>query len=511
MQTRAPRITQVMIAIAFALSCFGLILFLWISFGGPLPLKPKGYRLEVPFNEGTQLAQQSDVRISGVSVGKVTDINLGSDGLAHATLEMDSRYAPIPSDTRATLRQKTLLGETYVELTPGSDQAPPLPEDGSLPRAQVANSVQLDEIFRSFNEPTREAFQQWMQNLAVAVQGRGSDLSAAIGELDPFAESANRVVRILDTQSLAVRQLIRNGGEVFRALSERDDQLRGLVQNAHTVFQTTAQRNQDLQQAFIAFPTFEDESRKTLLRLESFARDADPLVQQLRPAAKQLSPTLQATGRLAPDLQTLFVGVRDAIQARDGLPALRKLLNSDLAPLLSRIDPFGKQLNPILEVLKNYRHEVTAFLGNAAAATNASLTPSSGTPVHYVRSESPLAPEALAAYPQRLKMQRTNPYTKPLGYQDLASGLKSFETRQCTTGPNAKLDPNSPNDPAFNQRTGGDVTKAQDLFDRIKKYAYDDKLSSNQLPTPACDQQSKYNSIGVSPEMTQYLHVRQEP
>ncbi len=77
METRPPTITRILVAIGFALSCFALALFLWIAFGGPLPLKPEGYRFTVPFNEATQLAVESDVRISGVSVGKVKSIELG--------------------------------------------------------------------------------------------------------------------------------------------------------------------------------------------------------------------------------------------------------------------------------------------------------------------------------------------------------------------------------------------------------------------------------------------------
>jgi len=142
MQTRAPRRSQILIALAFALSCFGLILFLWVAFGGPIPLGPQSYRFEIPLSQANQLATESDVRISGVSVGKVKAIALGSDGLAHATVEMDARYAPIPTNTRAILRQKTLLGETYVELTPGSDSQPSLPEGGTLPVASV-NGVNI--------------------------------------------------------------------------------------------------------------------------------------------------------------------------------------------------------------------------------------------------------------------------------------------------------------------------------------------------------------------------------
>ena len=119
METRPPTVTRILIAVGFALSCFGLALFLWIAFGGPLPLKPEGYRFTVPFTEAAQLAAESDVRISGVSVGKVKSVQLSNKGdYADAVIELDSSYAPIPDNTRAILRSKTLLGETYVELTP---------------------------------------------------------------------------------------------------------------------------------------------------------------------------------------------------------------------------------------------------------------------------------------------------------------------------------------------------------------------------------------------------------
>src|ERR687892_380244 len=152
MQKRTPTIWQLGAIAAFALSCFGLLLFLWIAFGGPTPLAAKGYIVKVPLAEAAQLATQSDVRISGVSVGKVQKIELGPNGKqALATLELENTYGPIPANTRATLRQKTLLGETYVELTPGSPTGPTLQDGGTLPRVQVSEAVQLDEIFRTFN------------------------------------------------------------------------------------------------------------------------------------------------------------------------------------------------------------------------------------------------------------------------------------------------------------------------------------------------------------------------
>src|SRR6476660_8402973 len=123
MPKQVPTLGRLLVMTIFTLSCFGLRLYLWSAFGGPVPLKPHGYRFHASFAEATQLAQEADVRISGVNVGKVKTIDLGAGGRTDATIEINDKYAPIPEDTRAILRQKTLLGETYVELTPGNKQA----------------------------------------------------------------------------------------------------------------------------------------------------------------------------------------------------------------------------------------------------------------------------------------------------------------------------------------------------------------------------------------------------
>src|SRR5262245_64869475 len=101
MSKRAPSTAQLLVIAGFALSCFCILLFLWITFGGPTPFKAKSYEIKIPFNEATQLAQQSDVRISGVSVGKVQDIVLSPSGeQAMAKVVLDDKYGPIPKNTR---------------------------------------------------------------------------------------------------------------------------------------------------------------------------------------------------------------------------------------------------------------------------------------------------------------------------------------------------------------------------------------------------------------------------
>ncbi|MET0200930.1 MAG: MlaD family protein, partial [Gaiellaceae bacterium] len=327
MQKSAPSFGRIAAMVLFALSCFGLVLFLWLAFGGPVPLKPKGYRVTASFAEASQLATEADVRISGVPVGKVKTIEADPEtGRSDVTFELDAKYAPLPEDAQAILRQKTLLGETYVELTPGTNSAPKLPEGGALAEGQVAETVELDEILRTFEPETRQAFQVWMQSQAEAFGGHGRDINDALGNLGPFADDAATLVDILDRQEPAVRRLISDTGIVFEALTERDDQLRGLIENSNRVFETTAARDRELQETFIALPTFERESRQTIARLDQFARETDPLVTQLRPAARELSPTLIELGALAPDLESFFQesnALNDASKA--GFPPAEKI------------------------------------------------------------------------------------------------------------------------------------------------------------------------------------------
>ena len=71
MDTGTPSLTKVITMVLFALSCVGLLLFLWLSFGGNVPFNPQGYEFRVSFTNADQLATQADVRIAGVSVGRV--------------------------------------------------------------------------------------------------------------------------------------------------------------------------------------------------------------------------------------------------------------------------------------------------------------------------------------------------------------------------------------------------------------------------------------------------------
>ena len=460
---QTPSIGRILTMVAFALSCFGILVFLWLSFGGSVPLQPQGYRVTVQFPEATQLSQEADVRISGVPVGRVKTLepNEGT-GLTEAVIEIHARYAPLPRDTRAILRQKTLLGETYVELSPGglrAEGADLLDDGGELPRGQVAETVQLDEILRTFDPVTRQRFSAWFDQQGLAVRGRAGEISAALAHLTPFAEETDDVLRVLRTQSQATRQLVRDTGEVFAALTERKGQLRELIRNSNRTWEVIASRDAQLADTFRVFPTFLRESRETTERVTAFANEANPLVSQLRPAARQLSPTLIDLDRLAPDLRGFFRDLDPLVRvSRRGLPATEEVLDNT-RPVLRRLAPFLRDLTPIVDYLGLYRREIASFFGNDSAATQA-IGPgfASPTQLHYLRVMNPLNPEIMTGYANRLGTNRANPYSEPGAYDRLGQGqpLPVFGNYLCTSNPTPSPPP--PNE-YLNTRLAGEIQR----------------------------------------------------
>ena len=433
----------------FSLTCFGLLLFLWLSFGGPIPLKPKPYELKIPFPEATTLAEQADVRIAGVNVGKVQKKELDKGGSRTlVTLNIEEKYAPIPNDTRAILRQKTLLGETYVELTPGRRGAPELADGGELKIGQVEPTVELDEILRIFSPETRDSFRDWVRESAQAIDGRGQDLNFALANLADFAEDGAGVLKVADDQRTAVSRLVKNTGVVFNALTERDGQLRQLIQNSESTFSATAEQQENLARIFEIFPTFLLESRLTLARLQEFSRNTSPLVRDLKPVADDLGPTVRDLSALGPDLENLFRRLEPNIDAAPkNLPQGERFLRG-AAPLFEALHGFLPELNPIISYANFQQDPLAHFFVNGGAATQYQLHSPSQEPGiirNLLGFAGAINSDSLALSVRRPKRDRGNAYIAPNNYRrsPVFGMVESFDCR--------------PDHPDGDGRTGGSV------------------------------------------------------
>jgi phospholipid/cholesterol/gamma-HCH transport system substrate-binding protein len=525
MNKQAPSIGQLITISGFVLACFGLLLFIWVAFGGPTPLSAAGYKLKMPMTQIGQLAEQSQIKISGVEVGRVSGVELGTgdqDAEAIVTLEIDPEYAPVPRDTRAILRAKSLLGEAYIELTPGDKRDGMLPDGGELPAAQVAKSVQLDEIFRTFDARTREAFKQGAIDNSIAMSGRGSTVNQTLGVLPGTLTELDDVLNILNQQEEDVSKLVRNTGVVFSALSERQGQLSSLIRNTNTVFTTTASRTQELQDFFRIFPTFLRESRLTQERLGDFSEASTPAVRKFTPVARQVEPLFDAALDLDPQLIRLYRALRPVIaKAPRAFPSLRGFLDDEAPRLLTRLPDYLAELKPLLQTADYYKKELAGFLGNVAAATNASTDYATFGDVRYVRAGVTLGPESTTAFnPVPLNSSRSNPYPVAGSNLDLAgAGLPVFNDTYCSGGGlNATIPPWGALTPAQQAQYGVNLrypftpAEVEEQYNNVIQFGFAGQNQTDNVPAPPCIQQPPSEPIGdPSRPPTQYQQVYRDP
>ena len=418
MTTQAPRRGAVMLAIAFTLSCVGLIAFVWTQFGGTIPLAAEGYEVHALFPESGLLVPGADVRISGVNVGRVTALSSrGRD--SWVTLDIDPPYAPIPADTRAILRQKTLLGEAYIELSAGSRAGPNLRDGGTIPRSQIAATQQLDQVLSAFGKPAQRHLQEFLQGGAASLAGRAGELSQAIANLDPAVVDLETISRALDQQRGAVQRLIQQTGAVFSTLSQRSAQVRSLIVGGDQVLSATADRNRALGATVDALSPFLGGLRTTLRATETTLRVAKPSVSALLPVAPLLRPVLSDVIALAPAAVSLLHAaprlLHDALRALPAVTSFSKTFH----PALDALVPALKQIAPVIDFIGLYHREIVAAMGNLAANLEATAPArTTGWPdrpgtASYLRALSAIGDESVFGQSIREPSNRANAYFSP--------------------------------------------------------------------------------------------------
>ena len=422
MVTQAPKRSAVAAAIAFTLSCIGLMIFVWTQFGGTIPFSPQGYRINALFKETGLLVPNADVRISGVNVGKVTAVQARGVN-SYVTMDLEQAYAPIPIDTRAVLRQKTLLGEAYIELSTGTGSGPKFHDGGTIPVTQIQPTQALDQVLGSFDRPTQRDLQALLSGTAVALAGRGQNINNAIGNLDPAVTQLSALVGALNEQQSNIRGVINNGAIVLTTLGDRSADLQSLITAGNQVFGATAAENASLTATVNALVPFDVQLRTTLGSLNTTLGIASPTLAVLRPVAPLLPPALSAVIALSGPATALLSEAPGLFNAANAaLPAITRFSEA-FKPAVDVLLPAAQQLVPIITFMAQYRRELVAAMGNLAAdlQAKAPAATSSGS-ASYLRAASVLGPESIYGQTVREPQNRNNAYFSPGELANVGSG-----------------------------------------------------------------------------------------
>jgi phospholipid/cholesterol/gamma-HCH transport system substrate-binding protein len=316
--------------IAVVLIVFGF----YLAFTKRLPFSSRGYQIEAVFRDAQSLAVKSPVRIAGVNVGEVTEVEgLAESNAAVVTMTVKDEGRPIHEDARLQLRPRLFLeGNLFVDVRPGSPSSPELDSGGRIPVQQTSNSVQLDQVLTNvLQADVRGNMQLALREFGNALERYGGadglrDFNASGGSA--FKNTAWVNEAFLGTEAHDLSNLVRNFDIVAASLNRNQPQLKSLVTNLRVVTGSFAAEDEALASAvrelpgtlFAARPVFEN-LNESFPYLRAFSREALPGVRSTEPTLEVATPFIYQLRRLVskPELRGLVKDLRPTV------PQLAKL------------------------------------------------------------------------------------------------------------------------------------------------------------------------------------------
>lgn len=352
---------------AAALFAVPFVLYLLNASGGLGALDDEyEVRALLPYSSG--LAAQSRVTMAGVDVGEVQKVQREGSAIV-VKLAIDDDHAPIPQDTSARLRLRTLIGEKSIELTPGRSPRT-LPDGGALPMSQD-EFVEVDEILSELRGQNRERAQQTLRALGVAVGAKGPELNRVLENTSGMISTGAPVVRTLAREHRHITRLVANLGDLAGQVADRGDAMRTLSAGARTTFGAIARRDAALGSTLERLPATLDQVRRTARALRSATVAATPVVDRLGSAVDGLRPTVSLLGPAARDGRlTLLEAGRAAKPLTRTLTSLERFSRPG-ARTLPKIRSALCELNPLIRYISPYHRELAAVIVGLGSAVNA--------------------------------------------------------------------------------------------------------------------------------------------
>jgi ABC-type transporter Mla subunit MlaD len=405
MRRHQPRISNLVAGLIAALV---IVVAVYLAFGGSTPFASKPFVLKAVFTSETQLHIPSPVRIAGVDVGQVISARrlAGNSQAAVITMDIQANGLPIHADATAAIQSRIFLeGNFYVDLRPGSPNAPTLGSGRTLPAASTSGPVQLDRVLAALNSNARANLETLVQGLGGALNNRptaaqdasqdpsvrGLTAAQALNQSLKYSAGAFKASAIvnqalLGTQPHDLSEAVQGNEEVFRALASRQNQLAGFVTTFDSTMSALAARQQDLSATIAALPPLLRTADRALSSLNAsfgptrtFAAALEPSLRQLDPTIGQALPWLtQATALVSPsELGDLVADLTPAVQkTAAALRSTRALLSQTDALarcVIHNLVPTGNEViqdPPQNNTVPVYQELLQTSVGLASAGQN---------------------------------------------------------------------------------------------------------------------------------------------
>jgi len=311
----------------------------------------------------------SDVKMAGVVVGTVTDVDNEFGQPSVVAMKLDSGIADkLGNQPSAKIRPTTLLGGNYyVELVPGGDEGEFSAE--TIPLARTTIPVELDRVLAAIPGSARQGIQTATRQLDKTLADGGSEaveglLRHAPGTLKPEAEVLTALQGNRPTRDLA--GLVTYTDAIADVMTRRDDQLSAIIDSAADTTTSLALARQPLGDTLYTLPATLTETREgmrslqgSLKRIITTADRARPSVRELASLLDEADPVVADTRQLLDDLQPLVTDARPLI--KELVPTAQQAtetLGHIRGPMLDRVN------GPIMDAVLSRWEGTGPYAGN---------------------------------------------------------------------------------------------------------------------------------------------------
>lgn len=255
----------------------GIILLVYMSLrvGGMQFGREEGYEIFIKFDSAAGLDKDASVRVAGVEIGRIRDIAL-QNNKAKVTLRIKPDVK-IGKDFTAVLKTKGLLGERYIELVPGSPNAPLLEHGGELTR--ITTYTDIDKLIGVLGDAAADIKKatESIGNVLGGSEGQAS-LKNIITNIEEIAERLNKIVTTNDEK---FGRIVSNLEVFSDDLKGRGpDILKGLKEVADNLNQVIAENKDTLKDGFGNLKSATQKLGETMNTINRIAKNAEPKIDE---------------------------------------------------------------------------------------------------------------------------------------------------------------------------------------------------------------------------------------
>jgi phospholipid/cholesterol/gamma-HCH transport system substrate-binding protein len=376
----AGRLKALSIVLAFFVLCAGI--FLWFLQGTatrvPL-LESRGYVSIVKIRDVDNLVPASKIRMAGVVIGEVRTVKQLSDGvLVDFAIDLKG-VAPLHQGVKVTVGNKSLIGDTYLDVVDGT--GPAYPDGATLPDSAAVLSTQLDDVIRDLNPPTRVALGSMIRSVGAATQGTQANVNLTATGLGGLGGQGRTALDALVAQTSDLRALGRNAETLMRALDTQQGQIATLVYNAQQITNAVAGQHESLESSMRLLPSVLRTAQTASGKISELSGNLAPVAAGLREASPELNTAMVRLRPTTKDLRDLLPALSGTL---DRLPdTLDKIdtLRSDVGDMAPDAVDILRDADPMARYAEPYGPDLAAFFANF----NAVFKGKDEAGIHYAR------------------------------------------------------------------------------------------------------------------------------